>query len=118
MKYKSMTDAAPMTVIYPIRVCLLLTAVLFLSSALGQTAGDRIEAIASEMRNQEYEKALQLLRPALQEFPQNAELWTIQGAAYEREGHKKDALASFNTALKIAPDYVPALQAAIQIEYE
>ena len=42
----------------------------------------------------------------------------MQGAAYTGEGRKQDALASFRAALKISPDYLPALQGAIQIEYE
>jgi tetratricopeptide (TPR) repeat protein len=42
----------------------------------------------------------------------------MQGAAYAGEERKQDALASFRAALKISPDYLPALKGAIQIEYE
>lgn len=42
----------------------------------------------------------------------------MQGVAYEGEGHKKEALASFHKALKISPDNLPALEGAIQIQYE
>jgi tetratricopeptide (TPR) repeat protein len=41
----------------------------------------------------------------------------MQGAAYSGEGHNKEALGSYRSALKIAPDYLPALQGAAQIEY-
>src|SRR5262249_7751564 len=34
------------------------------------------------------------------------------------EGRKKEALESFHSALKVSPDYIPALQGAAQIEYE
>jgi tetratricopeptide (TPR) repeat protein len=42
----------------------------------------------------------------------------MQGVAYSGLGQKKEALASFRSALKISPDYIPALQGAVQIEYE
>jgi tetratricopeptide (TPR) repeat protein len=42
----------------------------------------------------------------------------MQGVAYEGEGHKKEALTSFHKALKISPDNLPALEGAIQIQYE
>ena len=34
------------------------------------------------------------------------------------QGQKKEALTSFHKALKISPDYLPALHGAIQIEFE
>lgn len=42
----------------------------------------------------------------------------MQGTAYAGEGKKHDALTSFSTALKISPDYLPALQGAAQIEFD
>jgi len=95
-----------------------LFAVAFLlSGALAQTA-DRIQAIASALDNREFSKALELLQPALRESPSDPRLWGMRGAAYEGSGNKKEALASFQNALKIAPDYLPALQGAIQVEFE
>jgi cytochrome c-type biogenesis protein CcmH/NrfG len=108
-----------MTAIRPIRkTCIILVPVLFLSCAHAQIAGDRIGPIASALRSQEFNKALDLLQTALKESPGNAQLWTMQGAAYSGEGRKKEALASFRNALRVAPDYVLALQGAAQIEYE
>lgn len=107
-----------MTVIHPIRrICILLVPFLVLACVFSQTAGDP-DPIASALRNQEFEKALELLRPALQQSPDNPKLWAMQGAAYAGERRRQDALASFRAALKISPDYLPALQGAIQIEYE
>src|SRR5450759_100176 len=103
----------------PIRkTCVILAPILFLSCTLAQSAGDRIGPIASALRSQEFNKALDLLQTALKESPGNAQLWTMQGVAYSGEGRKKEALASFGNALKISPDYVLALQGAAQIEYE
>src|SRR5881227_365865 len=85
--------------------------VIFVACALAQTVA-RIAPIASALHNKEFEKALELLHPALQEFPGNAELWTMQGVAHAGLGKKKDALASFRKALQISPDNIPALQGA------
>ena len=89
-----------------------------LSFALAQTAESGLGPIAAALRNKEFEQALELLHPALQASPGSAQLWTMQGAAYAGEGHTKQALASFGNALKISPDNLPALEGAIQIEYE
>ena len=90
----------------------------FLHCAFAQTATDQISLITSALRRQDFAKALELLRPALRQSPENAEFWAMQGAAYSGEGRTQDALASFRAALKISPDYLPALKGAIQIEYE
>ena|ERR1022692_147338 len=125
MKYKGcggQTNSA-MTGRCTIRQCWLLLAPVFLlscslSSTLAQATGDKLGTIAAALQNKEFQKALELLRPALQASPGNAQLWTMQGAAYAGQSHTKEALASFRNALKISPDYLPALQGAIQIEYE
>lgn len=107
-----------MTLIHPIRtICIILASLLVLQCALAQTAGDS-GAIAAALRNKEFERALELLRPALRASPGNPQLWAMQGTAYAGEGHTKEALVSFLGALKISPDYLPALEGAIQIEYE
>ena len=42
----------------------------------------------------------------------------MQGVAFKGAGNTKDALASFKRAIKLAPDNVPALQGAAQIEFD
>jgi tetratricopeptide (TPR) repeat protein len=91
---------------------------LLSAAATAQNAVAGFEPIASALRSHEFQKALELIRPALQASPRNAQLWAMRGAAYGGEGYKKEALASFHNALKISPDYLPALEGAIQIEYE
>src|SRR5271169_3035155 len=113
------TSRPPMMEISAIRkAAVLLVPILVLSATLAQTSQDRIAPIASALRNNEFDKALELLHPALQQSPGDAELWTMQGVAYSGQGQEKEALASFRNALKIAPDSIPALQGAGQIEYE
>jgi tetratricopeptide (TPR) repeat protein len=111
--YLALTELVPMG-----KACATIVSILLLSLAFAQTAEDRIDRIASALRSQEFDKALKLLQPALQEFPRNDTLWTMQGVAYARRGQKREALASFRSALKIAPDNIQALQGAAQIEYD
>ena len=92
---------------------------LFLfSTSAAQPGEDRISPIASALRAEQYDKALRMLRVALQQMPANPELWTMQGVAYNGVGDKREALSSFRRALKLFPDDVPALQGAAQIEYD
>jgi tetratricopeptide (TPR) repeat protein len=87
-------------------------------SLFGQTSADPIGAATEALRAREFNAALQILHPAIRQSPGRAQLWMLQGLAYSGAGHKQEALASFRTALKISPDYLPALEAAAQIEYD
>lgn len=102
------------------RACIILSPliVFFISGAFAQAPADQIRAIASALQGRDFAKALELLRPALQQSPGDAQLWAMQGAAYVGEGHRQEALASFRSALKLSPDYLPALQGAAQIEFD
>ncbi|MFZ0302145.1 MAG: tetratricopeptide repeat protein [Terracidiphilus sp.] len=94
---------------------LIVAALLHCASA--QT-GDRAESIAAALSNGKYAKALQMLRPALQTSPGDAQLWAMQGAALAGLGDTKQALISYRSALKIDPGYLPALHGAAQIEFD
>ena len=100
------------------KLSLTVAPVTLVSIMFAQTATDLIGPIASALRGKQFERALQLLQPALQEFPTNPQLWTLQGLAYSAKGDQKKGLVSFQSALKIAPDYLPALKGAAQLEYE
>ncbi len=100
------------------RLALLAAVVSFLPLGFTQTGGDTVGTITSALRAREFDKALQLLRSALQQSPKSAQLWTLQGIAFSGEDHEKEALASFRNALKISPEYLPALEGAAQLEYK
>ena len=68
--------------------------------------------------SREFDRALQLLQPALQSAPGNPQLWMFQGLAYSGKGDQKAALSSYQKALKFSPDYLPALEGAAQLEYD
>jgi tetratricopeptide (TPR) repeat protein len=88
-----------------------------LCGAWARAENTQIEAIAQALRANEFARARELTRDGLKQSPGNAELWAMQGAAYSGEGKNKEALDSFRAALKLSPDYIPALQGAAQIEY-
>jgi tetratricopeptide (TPR) repeat protein len=91
---------------------------LFTLTLSAQSARDQINSISATLRAGEYDEALRLLDPALRQFPSSFQLWTLQGLAYLKQGRKDDGLAAFRHALKISPDYVPALEGAAQAAYE
>jgi tetratricopeptide (TPR) repeat protein len=101
-----------------LQVGLLFFCVLTVNFVLAQSASSSAAAAASALQTGDYARALELLRPALQQSPGSPQLWTLQAIAYAGEGHKADALASFRAALKISPDYLAALEGAAQIEYD
>jgi tetratricopeptide (TPR) repeat protein len=101
-----------------LKLICLAASVLLVSSVLAQTAQDTVEPIASALRAEQFDKALDLLQTALQKSFNDAQLWTMQGVAYAGKGQKKEALSSFRRALKINPDNVPALQGTAQIDYD
>lgn len=89
-----------------------------LSCVVAQAGRDPTQQIASALRDQQYDQALDLLKAAVQVSPRDGQLWTMQGVAYSGRGQKKEALASFRQAIKLNPDNIPALQGAAQIEYD
>ncbi len=42
----------------------------------------------------------------------------LQGVAFAGRGKNKEALGSFHKALSISPDTLPALEGAVQLEYQ
>jgi len=88
------------------------------SVALSQSNEDPTAPIGSALRAGEFDKAVELTRSALKASPGNAQLWTLQGIALAGKGDRKQALAAFQQALKIAPDSMAALAGAAQIGYE
>src|SRR5579871_5390260 len=99
-------------------VCLALVLFALGVVAAAQPEKESLDQIMSALRSNEPARALQLLHPALQASPGNAQLWMLQGLAYLQTGDRRSALASYRSALKISPDYVAALEGAAQLEYE
>jgi tetratricopeptide (TPR) repeat protein len=88
------------------------------SLAFSQVPVSQTEVISSALRAGEFDKAVELSRSALRTSPNNAQLWILQGIAYVRKGDSKEALTSFQQALKISPNNIAALAGAAEIEYQ
>jgi tetratricopeptide (TPR) repeat protein len=96
-----------------------LAALLFLSTApsTAETSTDAVRSISSTLRAKNFQKALDLARAASREWPQDVRILVLEGMALSGLGNDTAALATFNNVLKIAPDYIPALESAGAIEY-
>jgi tetratricopeptide (TPR) repeat protein len=94
----------------------LLAAILFATLALGQA--DPTAEIARAIRAHQYEQAVRLARAALERSPNDLRILTMEAIALSALGHDADALAAYNRALRLSPDYLAALEGAAQIEYK
>ena len=74
-------------------------------------------SITSAIREKHYDQALELARHALESAPDDVQLLTLQGLAFKGSGQNQKALTAFQHALRIAPNYLAALEGAAQIEY-
>jgi tetratricopeptide (TPR) repeat protein len=99
-------------------VFLALQSAIFAQTVQAQTVQERVVFIATALRNRDFDHALQLVENAIHAFPNNPQLRMFEGLAYMGKGDQNAALASYQAALKISPDYLPALEGAAQLEYE
>ncbi|MGA3027880.1 MAG: tetratricopeptide repeat protein [Bryobacteraceae bacterium] len=93
-------------------------AVLFGALAFGQAAADPAAGIAQAIRAHQYEQAVNLARASLARSPNDVRILTMEAIALSAQGHDADALAAYNRALRLSPDYLAALEGAAQIEYK
>jgi tetratricopeptide (TPR) repeat protein len=94
------------------------TFLLVTSLVAAAQSSDPIAPITSALRAGQFDRALELLQPALQQNPKSAQLWTLEGISLSGKSNKNAALDAFHHALSVSPDYLPALEGAAQIEYE
>lgn len=86
--------------------------------ALAQTAPVSINAAVDALQHGRNEDALRVTAELLRVGPQTGKLWTIRALALEQSGQLKEALTAYQGALKLAPDYLPALEGAAQLRYK
>ncbi len=80
--------------------------------------GDAVRSISAALRAKSYQQALELAAAARRESPKDVRILVLEGMALNGLGRESQALASFVGALKLSRDYVPALEAASEIEYK
>ena len=86
--------------------------------AICQTDPAQLSAITSALAGNEFDRALVLLEPAIQQSPRNPKIWTLEALALSGKGNKKAALLAFQKALNISPEFLPAIEGAAQIQYD
>ncbi len=86
--------------------------------AQGQQAKTSIASIESLIRSKQYDQALQATRTELHQVPNDFRLWTLEGIIFSIQGSNTDALGAFEKALRLSPNYTPALKGAVQLLYQ
>ncbi|MGC9970302.1 MAG: tetratricopeptide repeat protein [Bryobacteraceae bacterium] len=86
--------------------------------AYEQVPADPASEIASALRAHQYQQAVKLARSALERSPNDVRILTMEAIALSALDDDHDALAAYNRALRLAPDYLAALEGAAQIEYK
>jgi tetratricopeptide (TPR) repeat protein len=90
---------------------------LSVNSAAAQSSDDTVRFVTNALRLQQYDQAYHAAHAGLQKSPNDPKILTLEGLALSGMGKKAGALADYDAALKIAPNYVPALESAAEIEY-
>jgi len=86
--------------------------------ARGQQAKSPVASIDALIRSQQYDRALDAIKSALHETPNDFRLWTLEGITLSLQGNKVAAVAAFEKALSLSPKYPAALKGEVQILYE
>jgi tetratricopeptide (TPR) repeat protein len=83
-------------------------------------AGKResIDAIRSALQSGRAADALRLAREAIAALSDDPRLDTLEAIAYLQLHQETSALAEFQKALNLSPNYLPALEGAAQLEYK
>lgn len=97
------------------------SAVLIVASVLvaaqGQEPRTSVASIESLIRSQQYDQALQAAKSRLKDAPNDFRVWTLEGITFSLKGSKPEALSAFNRALRLSPNYPPALKGEVQLLY-
>jgi tetratricopeptide (TPR) repeat protein len=86
-----------------------------LACSLAQQPQPTPASAAALVRSGRYDAAVSEAKRALLTYPKDPGLWTVEGIAYAMQGKDAEALMALRTALRIAPDFIRALQAEAQV---
>src|SRR5437016_1741121 len=95
-----------------------LAGMVLIATAAAQTSASGTQAVQAALRAGDLAHALVLSTAQLKQTPRDPKLWTLQGIALTGLHKEKEALSAYNQALAIAPEYLPALEGAAQLEYQ
>ena len=113
-----MRYAVPMGSRLPARFALLVLALTCdPPPARGADTEDAVRAITAQLRARHFQEALDLARVAEKSAPKEVRILVLEGMALTGLRQDGQALTVFERAIAISPDYIPALEAAVEIEY-
>lgn len=79
---------------------------------------ESLHQIVASLKQGDFDAAVTLSKAAVRSAPNDYRIWTLQGMAYSGLHNAASAQNSFEHALKLAPYYVPALEAEAQLKYQ
>jgi len=77
-----------------------------------------LNSVTTLLRAGHFPQALTQIETLLKQSPRNPQLWTLQGIAHTGLNERATALNDYRQALRILPNYIPALKAEAQLEYQ
>jgi tetratricopeptide (TPR) repeat protein len=97
-----------------------LAAVLFARRAPAQSSSENDEArtVAGKIQANQYPEAVAEADKILSEHPKDCAILTLRGLALAREGKKTEGRQGVESALRVCPRSLLALEAAAQMDYE
>ncbi len=91
---------------------------LLVGVASSQTSPAAVASTVEALRGHDYATAFRLSETLTTANPRDPQAWTLKGLALMNLGRHQLALKAFHQALAIQPNYVAALEAAAQLEYD
>jgi tetratricopeptide (TPR) repeat protein len=76
-----------------------------------------VRSITAALRAKRFQEALDLSRAARRTSPKEVRILVLEGMALTGLRKDTEALKAFRSAIEISPDYIPAMEAAAEIEY-
>ena len=86
-------------------------------AARAQPDKTSLTSIETLIRSKQYDQALQTAESALKENPKDFRLWTLEAIVFSIQKNDQDAFDAFDKALKLSPNYPPALKGEAQLLY-
>lgn len=86
--------------------------------ASAQVAPASSSAVIAALEKGQNDDAVRMTGELLSIDPRSYKVWTLRGVGLEHSGQIKEALAAYDHALSLAPDYLPALEGAAQLSYK
>ena len=88
------------------------------SLGFGQAPSPSVSNLMQALRSGDYATALHISDELLRNNPKSPRLWTLRAAALDRSGKRSESLAAYRHALSLAPDFLPALEGAAELQYK